>query len=80
MKLSTQQVRFLRSCLDSDSRTPFAGNRNAGRLASAWYRTAQSLADRGLVDLERVGDAQVASITDPGRAVLVERGVWQAGK
>jgi hypothetical protein len=70
-KLSAPQQKLLLAAAQAGGdRTPFTGGRNAGRVASAWYRTAQSLADRGLVTLRRTGDAQTAEITDAGRALL----------
>jgi hypothetical protein len=57
-KLSDAQARFLWVVQSEGSyRTPFTGGRNAGRVASAWYRTAKALAGLGLVRLEREGDA-----------------------
>lgn len=66
-KLSAAQQRFLervRANGEKGYRTPFTGGRNAGRVASAWYRTAQSLKDAGLITLEREGDAYRAFATE----------------
>lgn len=41
-------------------RTPFVGGRSAGRIAAAWYRTADSLKRLGLIVLCRTGDAETA--------------------
>ena len=76
MKTSPAQERFL-TVLETNGgagyRTPFSGNREAGRRASAWYRTAAKLEKMGLVVVEREGDAR--------RAWLVEDApdwVWEA--
>lgn len=71
-KLSPAQKRFLKVTAEAPNRTPFTGGRNAGRVAAAWYRTADSLAQKGLVTLVRSGDAQVATLTDAGRAALAQ--------
>jgi len=55
-RLSKAQVAFLRCCVDAGTvgHTPACqGQRDAGRIASAWHRTATSLAKRGLVKLTR---------------------------
>jgi hypothetical protein len=67
MKLSQAQLCFLAIAAEAPYRTPFTGGRNAGRVASGWFRTAASLSLRGFVHLVRSGDAQVAMITDAGR-------------
>lgn len=63
MKLSPAQQRFLLAldkAGDKGFRCPLMGNRHAGRVASAWYRTAESLERMGLVRLERSGDSKRA--------------------
>jgi hypothetical protein len=74
-KLSKPQMKFLATLLAVDFaegvRCPFLGNREAGRVASAWYRTAESLERRGLVRLERSGDSKRAFLTPAGAAELV---------
>jgi hypothetical protein len=73
MRLTPAQIRFLRRVRDAGARgdrTPFLGNREAGRAASAWYRTAYALAVRGLVRLERTGDARTAWLTNQGAACI----------
>jgi hypothetical protein len=76
MSLSKAQIKFLVVAARTGYRTPFTGNRHAGRVASAWYRTAQSLADKGLVRLTRSGDAGVAEATDLGRQVICAMNVF----
>jgi hypothetical protein len=78
-KLSGPQKRFLQTAAQGTARdpkgsyrTPFLGNRHAGRKASAWYRTAQSLANQGLISLARTGDAQTATLTEAGWAVVYD--------
>lgn len=57
MKLSDAQRRMIAEIeRNGNSETPFIGGRGAGRAASAWYRTAFSLADRELVELVKWGD------------------------
>jgi predicted transcriptional regulator len=66
-KLSPAQLRFmavLREAGDKGDRTPFTGGRNAGRVANAWYRTAESLRRMGLVRVEREGDARRAWLVE----------------
>jgi hypothetical protein len=73
-KLSKPQMDFLARLLLSEGRgerCPFLGNRNAGRAASAWHRTADSLAERGLVELKREGDSKRAFLLPAGAAELV---------
>ena len=73
-KLSKPQQSFLANLLAAGAsgvRCPFLGNREAGRVASAWYRTAESLERRGLVRLERSGDSKRAFLTPAGAAELV---------
>lgn len=73
-KLSKPQMNFLARLLLSEGkgeRCPFLGNRDAGRAASAWHRTADSLAERGLVRLERAGDSKRAFLLPAGAAELV---------
>lgn len=70
--LSEPQLKFLRTTARGPNRTPFLGNRNAGRAASAWYRTAYSLNERGLVTMDRTGDAYTCNLTDAGRKALTE--------
>jgi hypothetical protein len=58
--LSPAQKRFLAILADAGAigdRTPFTGNRDAGRVANAWYRTASVLRRKGLIVLEHEGDA-----------------------
>lgn len=72
-KLSAPQFEFLRilfCLLDSGYRCPFLGNREAGRAASAWHRTAKSLQDRGLCVLKRSGDSWRADISFTGLEYL----------
>lgn len=66
MTLSEPQRRFLNRLRANggSERTPFHGHREAGRVASAWYRTAGSLARMGLIRLERSGDAYVATLAE----------------
>lgn len=45
-------------------RTPMLGNRDAGRVASAWHRTASSLQNLGLIRLVWEGDAMRAFRAD----------------
>jgi hypothetical protein len=67
-KLSTAQLRFLARLQVAGAageRCPFLGNRHAGRAASAWYRTANSLKARGLVRTEAYGyDSTRAFLTE----------------
>jgi hypothetical protein len=72
--LSIAQTCFLRRLRAhplplAGDRCPFLGNRDAGRAASAWHRTATSLEARGLVRLERSGDSKRAFLTDKGYAM-----------
>lgn len=63
LRLSAAQRRFLDICREAGHvgyRTPFTGNREAGRTANAWYRTARSLAVKGYVVLRPSGDAMRA--------------------
>lgn len=70
-KLSACQKVFLyRTIREGAYRTPFTGGRGAGRVAAAWYRTAESLAKRGLLTMSRSGDAYEAVITDSGERTL----------
>jgi hypothetical protein len=70
-KLSPAQMRLLKNAATpTGDRTPFLGNRHAGRAAAAWYRTADSLERMGLVTTVREGDASRARATDAGRAIL----------
>lgn len=70
-KLSTAQQKLLVDVARAPQRTPFTGGRNAGRVAAAWYRTAGVLARLGFVELTRSGDARLATVTDAGRAYLL---------
>lgn len=73
-KLSKPQMDFLSRLLLSQGkgeRCPFLGNRNAGRAASAWHRTASSLEARGLVRLVREGDSKRAFLLPAGAGKLV---------
>lgn len=69
-KLSPPQRAMLERLSKGSERTPFTGGRNAGQVASAWYRTAQSLMLKGHVVLEREGDGQRAHLTVHGVAAL----------
>lgn len=73
--LSDAQSRLLAlACQPNGTRTPFLGNREAGRAAAAWYRTADSLAGRGLVKLYRDGDALRAIATELGENANIADG------
>ena len=53
-----QRAMLNRLRLDPGGERPgFTGNRHSGTTVSAWYRTAHSLAERGLIRMEREGDA-----------------------
>lgn len=60
--LSPAQQKFIDTLRrDGKFRTPFTGGRGAGRVASAWHRTAKSLEAKGLIKLSRCGDALEAT-------------------
>lgn len=48
----------------SGERTPMTGNRESGRICSAWYRTANSLQQLGLIKMRRSGDAYKAFLPE----------------
>jgi hypothetical protein len=51
MRLSEAQRKALRDCYTNGvSEVPWWGGRNAGRMASAWWRTFESLRGMGLVE------------------------------
>lgn len=55
-KLSPAQQKMLDTVLANGSMDqPFTSGRASVTLLSAWHRTAKSLADRGLVKVERSG-------------------------
>lgn len=57
-KLSKAQQMFMTEALtDKGNRTPNCGQRDSGRHMSAWHRTADSLMRRGLVTVQRLGNA-----------------------
>lgn len=56
--------------LDNGERTPFVGGREAGRIASGWYRTAYALDRAGLVTMKQEGDAYRIRITHAGRLAI----------
>ncbi len=65
---AAQKIFLLRVHISGSCRTPFTGGRNAGRVAAAWYRTAESLRVRGLLNVVREGDAKRATLTEAGHA------------
>lgn len=72
-KLSDAQDQFLVrlvAALDGRSQPPW-GNRAAGRGASAWHRTSESLVRLGLVRVERKGDWYSAVLTLVAKAYLL---------
>lgn len=76
MKLSDAQTRFLAEAEkagDAGIRTPFTGGPNAGRVASAWYRTAHSLERLGLIGLVAEGDATRAFDIRPSPTIAAVR-------
>lgn len=54
----------LRDAGAKGERTPFVGGRDAGRVVSGWYRTADALHRAGLIRLVREGDARRAFIIE----------------
>ncbi len=80
MRLSEAQRVFLfilSQSGDAGYLCPFLSKRDDGRAASAWYRTADSLARAGLASLKREGDSKRAFITEAGRAVVLRQQLMQ---
>jgi hypothetical protein len=62
-KLSPTQRAMIARLLTATTkgeRCPFIGGRDAGRVASGWYRTAESLRAAGLAIVQRTGDSKTA--------------------
>lgn len=68
--VTANQMAMLRRLGQGAERTPDHGHRNAGTVASGWYRTAFSLERLGLVETERSGDAWLAKLTPAGATFL----------